>query len=243
MADYEDYEYDAFRPFGLLKLLRDKQPNFRDLPRTSSRAIYSLHRFIADLQKIGLVDINDEGDIKTTETFSQFLKALDISLTDLENYSPESSMVSSPIFGLPSTRFQKADIFMVMPFLEKLKPVYEDHIRNVAGKLGASIARGDDFFTSSSIVADVWNAITSCKIVIAECTGRNPNVFYEIGIAHTIGKPVILISQNKDDIPFDVRHIRSIFYEYTPRGMSEFEQILTKTLIHDGKLGKSITKK
>jgi len=66
--------------------------------------------------------------------------------------------------------------------------------------------------------------------VIADCTGRNPNVFYEIGLAHASGKPVILITQNSDDVPFDIRHLRYIQYDYTPRGMRVFEKRLVDTL-------------
>ena len=77
---------------------------------------------------------------------------------------------------------------------------------------------------------DVWSAIYYSEAVIADCTGRNPNVFYEIGIAHTLGRKTVLIAQQIDDIPFDVRHIRSIIYEYTPRGVREFEKKLEDTL-------------
>jgi hypothetical protein len=49
-------------------------------------------------------------------------------------------------------------------------------------------------------------------------------------MAHTVGKPVILITQNEDDVPFDLRHIRYITYEYTPSGMTAFESALAKTL-------------
>jgi nucleoside 2-deoxyribosyltransferase len=66
----------------------------------------------------------------------------------------------------------------------------------------------------------------SASLTVADCTGRNPNVFYEIGLAHALGKPVILITQNSEDIPFDVTHIRYIQYEFTPRGMERFEQKL-----------------
>ena len=48
--------------------------------------------------------------------------------------------------------------------------------------------------------------------MIADCTGRNPNVFYEIGIAHTLGRDVILITQNEADVPFDLRHLRYVQY-------------------------------
>jgi hypothetical protein len=86
------------------------------------------------------------------------------------------------------------------------------------------------FFLQGRVIEDIWVAINSAKVIIADCTGRNPNVFYELGMAHTIGKEVVLITQDIDDIPFDVRHIRFIVYEYTPRGMKEFEVQLKKTL-------------
>jgi len=223
-----------FRPFELLKFIRDGLiTNTRDMPffQPSSRE-YSLYKnFLRGLQELGLINISNEREIATTKNFTLLLDTLDISLTQLEHFS-RNSMICTPLFGLPSIKHEKSDIFMVMPFLDKLKPVYDDHIRNVAKGLSLTIARGDDFFTTQSIISDIWNAINSCKIVIADCTGRNPNVFYEIGIAHTLGKPVIFISQNKDDIPFDIQHIRYIIYEFTPRGMDEFEKKLISTMEH-----------
>jgi hypothetical protein len=77
---------------------------------------------------------------------------------------------------------------------------------------------------------DIWSAIHAARIVVADCTGRNPNVFYEIGLAHAIGRYTILISQSIDDVPFDLRHLRIILYEYTPRGMEKFEKALIETM-------------
>lgn len=77
---------------------------------------------------------------------------------------------------------------------------------------------------------DIWSAIFLADWIIADCTGRNPNVFYEIGIAHTVGKRVILITQDEKDVPFDVRHIRYFNYTFTPRGMKKLEESLTSTL-------------
>jgi hypothetical protein len=57
------------------------------------------------------------------------------------------------------------------------------------------------------------------KVIIADCTGSNPNAFYKIGLAHTLGKPVILTSQSVRDVPFDLRYLHFISYEYTPQGM------------------------
>jgi hypothetical protein len=124
-------------------------------------------------------------------------------------------------------------IFVAMPFLPELKPVYDDHILKVTKELGVSCKRGDDFFSGDSIMNEVWSAIYHSEVCIVDCTGRNPNVFYELGIAHTLGRKAILIAKSIDDIPFDVRHLRTIIYEYTPPGMAEFEGKLKKTLQHE----------
>lgn len=77
---------------------------------------------------------------------------------------------------------------------------------------------------------DVWRGINEAGIIVADLTGRNANVFYETGIAHTLGKEVILLTQDRDEKPFDISHLRYIFYEYTPPGMAKMESALTKTL-------------
>lgn len=130
-----------------------------------------------------------------------------------------------PVFGKPQ-RSRWPDVLMLMPFTPQLRPVFDDHVKKVCSNVKLSAGRADDFFSKNSIMHDVWSAIFYAKIVIADCTKRNPNVFYEIGIAHTLGKDTILISQAIKDIPFDLRHLRVIVYELTPRGMTEFEQEL-----------------
>jgi hypothetical protein len=118
-----------------------------------------------------------------------------------------------------------------MSFEPNLKPVYEDHIKKVAAQLKLAVRRADDFFTAHAVIDDIWAAMYQSKLVIADCTGRNANVYYEIGMAHTIGKPVILTTQNETDVPFDLRAIRYIHYSYTPPGMQIFEERLAKTIM------------
>lgn len=141
------------------------------------------------------------------------------------------------IFGEPAEHslaaiylYGRKYIFVLMPFAEDLKPVYDDHIRAVTSRLDLPVARADDFFTNGSIMADIWSGINQATIVIADCTRRNPNVFYEIGLAHAIGKSTILITQSLDDVPFDLRHLRVIVYEFSPRGMKKFEEALENTI-------------
>jgi len=136
----------------------------------------------------------------------------------------------SSIFGPPQGGYPWPEIFVLMPFATELKPIYEDHIKKVAAEIQLSSGRADDFFLNGSVITDIWSAINAAKIVIADCTGRNPNVFYEIGVAHAIGKDTILISKSIEDVPFDLRHLRVIIYEYTPPGIKALESTLKNTI-------------
>jgi guanylate kinase len=119
--------------------------------------------------------------------------------------------------------------FVLMPFKESLRAVYEDHIAKVCRDLGISVTRADQIFSISPVIDDVREAVLTARYIIADLTDANPNVLYELGICHSLGKKVILVTQNSD-VPFDVSHIRRIRYEYTPRGMQTFENVLQQTL-------------
>ncbi|HEX7312801.1 MAG TPA: hypothetical protein VF297_02715 [Pyrinomonadaceae bacterium] len=139
------------------------------------------------------------------------------------------SMTVVPSFGPPNALPVYPEVFVLMPFTDELKPVYTNHIVSVANELELSVARADDFFTHTSIISDIWTAICKADVIIADCTGRNPNVFYEIGIAHAIGKALILITQNSEDVPSDMRHIRYIKYD-AETGMDTFKATLKNTV-------------
>lgn len=64
----------------------------------------------------------------------------------------------------------------------------------------------------------------------ADCSGRNPTVFYELGIAHTIGKPTILLTRDSKDVPVDIRYLKYILYPFTTRGMLQLESMLSETI-------------
>lgn len=119
--------------------------------------------------------------------------------------------------------------FVLMPFREDLRPVFDDHIKQVCALLGLSVARADQIFSVRPIMDDIREAVLTARFIIADLTDFNPNVFYEIGICHALGKDVILITQDSK-VPFDLSHIRHIRYEYTPRGMKQFEETFSNTL-------------
>jgi hypothetical protein len=137
---------------------------------------------------------------------------------------------AKPFFGKPQQSKAWTDVLMLMPFTPQLKPIFDRHVKKVASALKLSAGRADDFFTRNSVMQDIWSAIYYAKVIVADCTKRNPNVFYEIGIAHTLGKDTILISQSLKDIPFDLRHLRIIVYEFTPKGLIELDRELELAL-------------
>ena len=142
-----------------------------------------------------------------------------------------NQIVVEPIFGSPLSKTRPwPQVFVLMPFEENLRPVFEDHIKKVSQKLGLTCERADDIFSAEVIIRDVWSAIYYCDVCIVDCTNLNPNVFYELGVAHTLGKRCILIVQSGESFLFDVQHWRHIVYEYTPYGMEIFEEKLAKTL-------------
>ena len=122
-------------------------------------------------------------------------------------------------------------VFVLSPFAEPFNTIFRDHVKPTIERLGNySCIRADDIYDNKPIIEDIWRCINEAQVVIAELTGRNPNVFYEVGIAHTVGKEVILLTQTMDDVPFDLRHLRCIVYDYTPRGAHTLETNLRNTV-------------
>lgn len=135
-----------------------------------------------------------------------------------------------PNFRKLKFEIRKDHCFYLCPFREPFNTIYTDHVIPAVQEVDFSIERADDIFGTQPIIEDIWEAINAAAIILADVTGRNPNVMYEVGIAHTVGKPVVLITQAMDDVPFDLKHYRCITYDYTPRGCKELEAKITGTL-------------
>lgn len=102
--------------------------------------------------------------------------------------------------------------FIVMPFSLDWSDDVHRILSSVCKSLAVQPMRGDDVFKPSDILVDIWQSINVADFVIADISGRNPNVLYELGIAHTLAKPVLIISKNADDIPIDLSTRRVIIY-------------------------------
>jgi guanylate kinase len=119
--------------------------------------------------------------------------------------------------------------FVLMPFSDDFKPIFTDHLEPTMAQLGFECFRSDTIFSINPILDDIIDAVRKSNIIISDLTTKNANVFYETGYCHALGKKVILITQ-ENDVPFDLKSIRHINYEFTPRGMIELVEKLQKTV-------------
>jgi hypothetical protein len=108
----------------------------------------------------------------------------------------------------------------MMPFSAGFDEVYSA-LSDAATSVKRQCQRADDIWKHDAIIADIVYLICTSRVVICDLSGKNANVFYETGIAHTLGKDVILITQSIEDVPFNLRHLRHIRYDNNPAGRVE----------------------
>ncbi|WP_246218897.1 hypothetical protein [Pseudomonas izuensis] len=132
------------------------------------------------------------------------------------------------IFQLPESATLVDDqLSVMMPFANSALVLAA--IQRAAGAAGMRCDRADDIWDHQTVMEDVVALIDRSAIVVCDCTGRNANVFYEIGLAHAWGKEVILITQNPADIPFDLAHLRYLHYHPNNEGLATLEaQLLAR---------------
>ncbi len=144
-----------------------------------------------------------------------------------EKYPEESQFISAKpserkitfapnVFQVPeSTAIENDLVAVMMPFNAAFNTVSEG-IRRACSAAGYRCLRVDDIWEESTVIQDIFNLIFRAHVVVVDFTEKNPNVMYETGIAHTLGKHVVPISQSLDDVPFDMAHHRIL--KYLPNG-------------------------
>ena len=101
----------------------------------------------------------------------------------------------------------------ILPFHDPFTTIYEDCIRPPLEQAGFRVMKADNIFEPRSYITEnIWRLINRSALLVADVTDKNPNVFYELGIAHTVGRDVILISQKKEDVPFDIQNLQYFLY-------------------------------
>ena len=139
----------------------------------------------------------------------------------------------NPIFGPASYTIDPRLVFVLMPFDDDLTNIYNSIVKPTIESEDFNLVckRADDLKTNKAVIQDIWKAICEARLVIGDLTRLNPNVMYELGMAHTVGKETILIYQKEDiKFPFDLAHIRRIEYTDDATGGKQLEKELKGTI-------------
>ena len=141
-----------------------------------------------------------------------------------------ANMVVSPkVFRIPTNYPDPNLVSVMMPFGPEFNGVYASIIAS-CDAFSLTCQRADKVWEHSEVIQDVFSLIFRSRFVVCDFTGQNPNVFYEAGVAHTLGRPVIPISQNKSDVPFDLQHHRYVRYLANAEGLKELSGTVTGRL-------------
>lgn len=165
-------------------------------------------------------DLTVQADESSGKVFLKGMKG-DFISTAVDGKKVEKVITFCPeVFSVPACNVNRNLVSVMMPFDMEFQEVY-DTIRISCSNVGLECKRVDDIWKNSVIIQDIFELIYSSSIVVADLSGKNPNVFYEVGIAHTLGKSVVPIIRNMGDIPFDLRHHRALVYLNNKQGRDE----------------------
>lgn len=137
------------------------------------------------------------------------------------------------VFQVPDCYVEPDLAAVMMPFGKEFDTVYAA-IRNACKSSNLRCLRADDIWEDATIIQDVFTLIFRAHVVIVDFSTKNPNVMYETGIAHTLGKYVVPITQSLDDVPFDMRHHRTLTYLRNGEGFRALESALANKLSQFG---------
>lgn len=143
-----------------------------------------------------------------------------------------SNFLRSTGFAESDLEIDKELVFVLTPFNDQFRPVF-DAIREVCLQSGLKCMRGDEQYVQGDLLRHVLRGLVRANVVIACVGGRNPNVFYELGLAHAMDKGVILVSQTTIDLPVDVRSNRIVVFQALPELQAKLKDELLKLLVSD----------
>lgn len=127
----------------------------------------------------------------------------------------------------------KPFVFMVMPFADTTaNQVYENIVKPLCVELGYEVIRADEYTTTKVIYDEIVQSIQNAAIVVVDISGKNPNVMYELGVAHALRQKstIILTHDSIAESPFDIKHFRIIGYENSIAGAESLKKKLRETI-------------
>ena len=156
--------------------------------------------------------------------------------------------INPPIFNTRSFTFDNKQVFVIMPYASKtwyrIDPI-TDHLRSetydfdrpfrnliipTLNKLGLKCIRADSIFAPQPFMEKIWTQINESALILADVTSGNPNVLYELGVAHTLGKPIIIVTQDPVYVPTDLKAIEFIKYDRDLGNEKLFKESLIKAI-------------
>lgn len=152
-----------------------------------------------------------------------------ISTSIKENEVVKTITFAPSVFKIPEKEINNKLISVMMPFNPAFRGTYEA-IKRVTEHMSLECLRADDIWENSTFIQDIFELIYCARIIVVDFTDRNPNVMYETGIAHTLGKTVIPISQSLSDVPSDLGHHRVLKYLPNDEGYRNLSNELYKRI-------------
>ena len=160
------------------------------------------------------------------EVISAVLSFPSIPLSQTGIFCLDSSKIKIYNYKVTKT---KGHVFVVMQFSEQFTNIHKEIIQKICNEVNLTAKLASDTYGPGMIISDIVADIVSSEFVIAEITPNNANVFYEVGYAHGIKKPVILLANRKEvKLPFDVSPFRVLMYDDSIAGKTELEEGLRK---------------
>lgn len=201
--------------------------------RSSGRDIsveYVFDPEIPPLHNDQLMELAAELEIKEFEFYRTHWAIKDADLFKVLLRSLQPRRQHPKVFRISDPeRIEPKLVAAMMPFGADFDPVHSV-IEDAAERAKLICRRADDIWENPEVIQDVVSLIDHAGVVICDCTEKNPNVFYEVGIAHTLGREVILITQSEGDIPFDLRHLRYLKYLNNREGREALGETLEARL-------------
>jgi hypothetical protein len=155
-------------------------------------------------------------------------------VTDLGDYIARRPVPERPGSAVPAQAAVSPGVFILMPFAEPWSDNMHDTIKQACAEAASSVAgltwlRADDIAEPGRITDQIINAIDTASVIIADLTGNNPNVMFELGYADAAHKRIILLNQDLNATPFDIKDWRQI--GYSPTDLVSARQELVKFLL------------
>jgi predicted nucleotide-binding protein len=117
--------------------------------------------------------------------------------------------------------------------------IYAQVLLPLLASYGYEVVRADKLTRPGSITEQIVELLIGADLVVADLTGRNPNVMYELGVRHANGQPVILMIAADESLPFDVAGMRTIVFDRDAAGMERLREQLAETIEYVAASGKA----